>query len=93
MLPQEKLLNKVCLGQMKDLEENCGRISSKDSPVTDSTFPPSSETLENALKRFPTKDDLEEAWSKENAHRFKGVIPKRSKEMIITYFILGSSSQ
>ena len=52
-------------------------------PGTDPTFPPSSETLEDVLKRFPTKDDLEEAWSRENEHRFKGVIPKRSKEMII----------
>jgi hypothetical protein len=50
--------------------------------LTDSTFPPSRETLEDVLKRFPTKDDLEKAWSKENAHLFKGMIPKRSKEMI-----------
>ena len=50
-------------------------------PDTDPTFPPSNETLKNVLANFPTKEGLEEAWSKENAHRFKGKVSKRSMEM------------
>ena len=50
-------------------------------PGTNPTFPPSSETLEKALDNFPTKDGLEEAWRKENAHRFKGKVPKIAMEM------------
>ena len=62
-------------------------------PGTNPTFPPSRETLDNVLANFPTKDGLEEAWSKENAHRFKGKVPKRSMEMMNTYPALGSSLQ
>jgi len=45
------------------------------------TFPPSTETLKNALERFRTKDELEEAWSDENAHRFKAKVLERVEEI------------
>jgi uncharacterized protein YukE len=70
------------LGSNERIRKGLWKNIVKRFPGTDPTFPPSSETLENVLKMFSTKDDLEEAWSGENAHRFKGVIPKRSQEMI-----------
>jgi len=50
--------------------------------------PPLSETLKKALANFPTKDDLEEAWSRENEYRFKGRVSKKSKEVVLLIFSL-----
>src|SRR3984957_16279009 len=79
--PREAIEQGV-IGSEEDIRRGLWKNIVQRFSLTDSTFPPSSETLENVLKMFSTKDDLEEAWSRENEHRFKGMIPKRSKEMI-----------
>jgi len=58
------------------------------SSNVDSTFPPSTETLKNAMKRFPTKDELEEAWSDENAHCFKAKVLERVEEIAKLFSLL-----
>ena len=93
MLPQEKPLNKVVIGSDEDIRRGLWKNIVERFPGTNPTFPPSPETLEKVLDNFPTKDGLEEAWSRENAHRFKGKISKRSMEMMRTYPALGSSLQ
>ena len=81
MLPQEKPLKKVVIGSDEYIRRRLWKNIVERFPGTDPTFPPSNETLEKVLDNFPTKDDLEEAWSKENAHRFKGKVSKRAMEM------------
>jgi hypothetical protein len=76
------------LGPNEELSKKLWMKVVERSSTVDPTFPPSTETLKNALERFRTKDELEEAWSDENAHRFKAKVLERVEEIANLIFPL-----
>lgn len=80
--PREAIEQGV-IGSDEDIRRGLWKNIVQRFSLTDSTFPPSSETLENVLKRFETKEDLEEAWTKENAPNFEEMVLKRLQEITI----------
>jgi len=68
-------------GPDEDIREGLWEAIVEKFPDTDPIFPPSDETLENALKGFLTKEGLEEAWTKKNAPNFEGMVLKRLWEI------------
>ena len=80
--PREAIEQGV-IGSEEDIRRGLWKNIVQRFSLTDSTFPPSSETLENVLKRFETKEDLEEAWTKENAPNFEEMVLKRLHEITI----------
>jgi len=57
----------------------------KKFPETDPTFPPSHETRERVLGRFPTKHQMEMTWTEKNVPNYKAVIATKRK--VITAYI------
>jgi hypothetical protein len=80
--PPREVIEKALLESDDRMKRRVWEEIVKRFSLPDPTFPPSPEALESVLKRFRSKADLEKAWSREHEHRFKEMVPKRSKEML-----------